>query len=220
MTPKQLQERKKRVAKLDRELKKLFPSAGTELVYKTPWQCMVAVQLSAQCTDRRVNSITKDLFKKYRTLDDYVRANPKEFEKMIHACTYSFNKTRNILAAAKMLKKTFHDTLPKTITEMITLPGVGRKTANVVLTEVYGISEGITVDTHVIRFVKRFDLSDHKTAEKIEQDLIQIVPKKEWPFFTHRIIHYGRYIAPARTYDTTKDPLVAVYPPAAKTFRA
>jgi endonuclease-3 len=219
MTPKKIKDRRERLIKLNRALKKLFPHVGTELVYKTPWQFLVAVQLSAQCTDRRVNIITKELFKKYKTLDDYLRAKPEEFEKIIHSCTYSFNKTRNILAAAKMVKKEFGGKVPRTMAELIAIPGVGRKTANVVLAELYGITEGITVDTHVIRFVSRFGLSDYRDAVRIERDLMELVPKKEWPHFTHRIIHYGRYLAPARAYDTTKDLLVKIYPPAAKKFR-
>ncbi|MBC7836613.1 endonuclease III [Acetobacteraceae bacterium] len=220
MTPKKLKERRERILKLDRALKKLFPHATTELKFKTPWQFMVAVQLSAQCTDKQVNKITTNLFKKYKKLEDYLNTNPTEFEKHVHSCTYSFQKTRNILAAAKMLKKEFNGRLPKTLAELVRLPGVGRKTANVVLGEIYGISEGITVDTHVIRFVERFNLSDHKDPKKIEQDLMLLVPKKEWPHLTHRIIFYGRYVAPARVYDTTKDPLIKIYPKAGTRFRA
>ena len=205
--------------KLDAALKKLFPKATTELIYKTPWQFMVAVQLSAQCTDKRVNIVTKELFKKYKTLDDYVDADPKEFESMIRSVTYFHNKTKNILAAARVVEREFSGKLPKTMEQMLTIPGVGRKTANVILADLYNITPGITVDTHVIRFASRFDLSDHRDATKIERDLMQIVPKKEWRHFTHRIIFYGRYLAPARTYDTTKDPLVKIYPTAAKRFR-
>jgi endonuclease-3 len=220
MTPQKLKERKVRYAKLDRALKKLFPHAHTELVYKTPWQFMVAVQLSAQCTDKLVNKVTSELFKKYKTLDDYVEANPAELAKEIRSVTYANNKARNIIAAAKVVKEKFKGKLPKTMEELVTIPGVGRKTANVVLGEIYGISEGITVDTHVIRFVHRFDLSDHKKdAVKIERDLMQIVPKKEWPHFTHRVIFYGRYLAPARVHDNSKDPLVTIYPPARTRFR-
>lgn len=219
MTPTKLKERKGRLRKLDGELKKLFPKAGTELKFKTPWQFMVAVQLSAQCTDRRVNIVTKELFRKYKRLEDYVKADPVEFEKLIHSVTFSFNKTRNILAAAKVVKNKFKGKLPKNINEMVTIPGVGRKTANVILSDLYKIADGITVDTHVIRFARRFDLSDHKDAVKIERDLMEIVPKKEWPHVSHRIVFYGRYVAPARKYDTTKDPLITIYPPAAKRFR-
>jgi endonuclease-3 len=220
MTPKKLRERKMRLAKLDRALKKLFPHAKTELNFKTPWQMMVAVQLSAQCTDKQVNKIIANLFKKYKKLEDYLTADPAEFEQMVHSCTYAHNKTRNILAAAHVVKEKFKGKLPKTMVEMLTIPGVGRKTANVVLGEIYGVCEGITVDTHVIRFVNRFDLSDHKKdAVKIERDLMQIVPKKEWPHITHRIIFYGRYMAPARVHDTSRDPLVKIYTGAATRFR-
>ncbi len=219
MTPKKIQERKIRIQKLDRALKKLFPHATTELKFKTPWQFLVAVQLSAQCTDKRVNIVTKELFKKYKTLDEYVRADPAEFEKMIHSCTFFRNKTRNILAAAKMVKEKFKGKLPRQIGEMIKIPGVGRKTANVILSDLYNIADGITVDTHVIRFSQRFDLSDHKDAVKIERDLMRILPKKEWPRFSHRVVFYGRYMAPARTHDNSHDPLVKIYPPAATHFR-
>ncbi|MBP9710690.1 MAG: endonuclease III [Candidatus Pacebacteria bacterium] len=219
MTPKKLKERKERLLKLDRELKKLFPKAGTELKFKTPWQFMVAVQLSAQCTDKRVNIVTKELFKKYKKLEDYVAVDPAEFEKAIHSVTFSFNKTRNILAAAKVVKEKYKGKLPKNINEMVAIPGVGRKTANVILSDLYAIADGITVDTHVIRFAQRFDLSDYRDAVKIEKDLMQLLPKKEWPYFSHRVVFYGRYLAPARKYDTTKDPLIKIYPKAAKRFR-
>lgn len=219
MTQKKLKERTERIVKLDRALKKLFPEAGTELKFKTPWQFLVAVQLSAQCTDKRVNIVTKDLFKRYKTLDDYLRADPAEFEKMIHSVTFSFNKTRNILAAAKVVKEKYKGKIPHSIDEMVTIPGVGRKTANVILSDLYEIADGITVDTHVIRFAQRFDLSEYKDAVKIERDLMEILPKKEWPHFSHRVVFYGRYMAPARTHDTSKDPLVKIYPPAGKKFR-
>ena len=224
MTPKKLLERKIRLAKLDRALKKLYPHAHIELNYKTPWQLLVAVQLSAQCTDKMVNKITAELFKKYKTVDDYVRAGKSakgvhEFEQMIKSCGYYHSKAKNILAAARMVQKEFGGRVPKTIEEMLMLPGVARKTATVVLKEAYGIVAGITVDTHVIRFVGRYDLSDYQDAVRIEKDLMQLVPKKEWGTITHRIIHYGRYLAPARAYDTTKDPLVKIYPTAAKKFR-
>lgn len=219
MTSITLKERKERLRKLDVELKKLFPHATTELIFKTPWQFMVAVQLSAQCTDKRVNVVTKELFKKYKKLEDYIKADPREFKKIISSCTYANNKTRNILAAAKVVKEKFKGILPKTIGEMVTIPGVGRKTANVILSDLYEIADGITVDTHVIRFARRFDLSDHKDAVKIERDLMEIVPKKEWPHFSHRVVFYGRYLAPARKYDSAKDPLINIYPPAGKRFR-
>lgn len=220
MSPAKLRQRQARLRQLDRALKKLYPRAAIELTYRTPWQLLVAVILSAQCTDKMVNKITEKLFKKYRTLDDYVRADPREFAKVIRSSGFYKNKTKNILAAAKMLKKKFGGRVPKTMEEMLSLPGVARKTANVVLSEAYGITAGVTVDTHVIRFVRRFDLSDYRDPVRIEKDLMQLVPKREWHGITHRIIHYGRYLAPARRYDTSKDPLVRMYPKAGRIFRA
>lgn len=223
MTPKTLRVRKTRIAKLNRALRKLFPEARIELNYKNPLQLLVAVQLSAQCTDNMVNKITKKLFKKYKTLDDYVRAGKsgrgvRAFEQDIKSSGFYRAKTKNILAAAVMLKKEFACRVPKTIEEILRLPGVARKTATVVLCEAYGVVAGVTVDTHVIRFVQRFNLSDYKDPVHIERDLMQLLPKKDWPLFTHRVIHYGRYLAPARAYDTTRDPLVKIYPEAAKRF--
>lgn len=224
MTPKKLIERKARILKLDWALKKLFPHAAIELNYKTPWQLLVAVQLSAQCTDKMVNKITEKLFKKYKTLDDYVWAGKTErrrhaFEQDIKSSGFYKNKTKNILAAARIIKEDSRGKVPNTMDELLKIPGVARKTANVVLAEGFGVLAGVTVDTHVIRFVKRFDLSDEKNPVKIEKDLMQLLPKKEWRAFTHRVIHYGRYLAPARKYDTAKDPLVKIYPPAGKQFR-
>lgn len=219
MIQKKLVERKARIQKLNRALKKLYPRAAIELNFKTPWELMVAVQLSAQSTDKGVNKITEKLFKKYKKLEDYVRADRQEFEQDIFASGFYRNKAKNILAAARMVKQEFKGKLPNTIEEMLRFPGVARKTATVVLKEAHGVVAGITVDTHVIRFVQRYDLSDYKDAVRIERDLMELLPKREWGAFTHRVIHYGRYLAPARRYDTTKDPLVKIYPPAAKKFR-
>ncbi len=219
MTPKKLKGRKERIIKLNRALSKLYPEPVTELNYKTPWQFLVAVELSAQCTDKRVNIVTKELFKKYKTLEDYIKADPKEFEEAIRSVTYFRNKTKNILAAAKFVKENYKGKLPKTINELIKIPGVGRKTANVLLSDLHSVGEGITVDTHVIRFAQRFDLSDYKDAVRIERDLMEILPKKEWVKFSHRVVFYGRYLAPARKYDTKNDPLIKIYPYAATKFR-
>lgn len=219
MTPKKLAERKERIAQLNRALTTLYPDPHIELDYKTPWQLLVAVQLSAQSTDKNVNKITGRLFKKYKTLDDYVNADPRVFEQDIFSSGFYKNKAKNILAAAAIIKRKFGGRVPKDITQLLTVPGVARKTATVVLSEAYGIVAGITVDTHVIRFVQRYDLSDYKDPVRIEKDLMQLLPKKEWAHFTHRVIHYGRYLAPARAYDTSKDPLIKIYPQAAKRFR-
>ena len=169
-----------------------MPIAETELVYKSPYQLLVAVILSAQCTDKRVNEVTKDLFKKYKTLDDYVNAKPVEFERDIYSTGFYRAKTKNILAAAKVIKKDFGGKIPKTMGEMITIPGVGRKTANVVLGELYGHAEGIAVDTHVIRLSRLLGLTTHHDAVKIERDLMKIVPEKDWVRFSHLLILYGR----------------------------
>ncbi len=219
MSPKKLAERKARIQKLNRALKKLFPSVAIELRYSTPWELLVAVQLSAQSTDKGVNKITEKLFKKYKTLEDYCAADIREFEQDIFASGFYRNKARNILGAAKKIKEEHGGEVPRTMVEMLALPGVARKTATVVLNEAFGIIAGVTVDTHAIRFVQRYDLSDYKDPVRIERDLMQLLPKKEWGMFTHRIVHYGRYVAPARKYDTTKDPLIKIYPPAAKRFR-
>ncbi|HEY4501649.1 MAG TPA: endonuclease III [Candidatus Paceibacterota bacterium] len=219
MTPAKLKARKARIQKLNIALKKLYPNAAIELSYKNPLELLVAVQLSAQSTDKQVSKITEKLFKKYRTLGDYVAADPAEFEQDIFASGFYRNKAKNILGAARMLKEEFGGKVPTTIEEILRLPGVARKTATVVLKEAYGVVAGVTVDTHVIRFVQRYDLSDYKDAVRIERDLMQLLPKAQWGTFTHRVIHYGRYLAPARRYDTAKDPLVKIYPLAAKKFR-
>jgi endonuclease-3 len=224
MTSQKLKERKERILKLDRALKKLFPVAKIELNYHNPLELLIAVQLSAQSTDKNVNRITERLFKKYKTLDDYVRAGKsqagvREFEKYIFSSGFYHAKAKNILGSARIIKEDYGSEVPNSMLEILKLPGVARKTATVVLSEAYGIVAGITVDTHVIRFVQRFDLSDYKDPVRIEKDLMVLLPTKEWAHFTHRVIHYGRYLAPARVHDTSKDPLVKIYPPAAKKFR-
>ncbi|MFA5997092.1 MAG: endonuclease III [Candidatus Paceibacterota bacterium] len=188
--------------KILRTLKILYPNPACALHYTKPWELLVAVILSAQCTDKKVNEVTKVLFKKYKTLDDYVAAKPAEFEQDIHATGFYRAKTKNILAAAKVLKYDFGGKIPKTMSEMITIPGVGRKTANVVLGELYGTAEGIAVDTHVIRLSQLFGLTKNTDATKIEQNLMQIVPKKDWVSFSHMLILYGREHCTARCKHT------------------
>lgn len=214
-----LRQRKDRVQKLDRELKKLFPDATCALHFSNPWELLVAVVLSAQCTDKMVNKVTETLFKKYTTLDQYVQANPTVFEQDIKSTGFYRSKAKHILASAKMVKEKFDGRVPCSMEDLLTLPGVARKTANIILGNACGIVEGIAVDTHVKRFAIRYDLTNSNNPEKIEQDLMAIVPKKDWFEFTYRVIEYGRHIAPARTYDTSLDPLIKMYPPAAKVFR-
>ena len=215
MDARKLKQRKKRLGELDRELKKLFPHAAIALRYKTPWELLVAVILSAQCTDKRVNIVTEKLFQKYRTLNEYVNANPREFEKDIHSCGFYRNKTKSILGAAKIVQRNFKGKIPQTMTEMLTIPGVARKTGNVVLGNAHGIVEGIAVDTHVRRFAIRFDLSDHRDPVRIERDLMQLLPKKDWLTFTYRVIEYGRDICPARRHECKNHPLTKLHPSAA-----
>jgi len=184
--------RKTRILALNRALKKLFPKAEIELNFSNPLELLVAVQLSAQCTDKTVNKITEKLFKKYKKLDDYIQADPLQFERDIFASGFYRNKTKNILASARIIKEDCRGQVPNTMEKLLKLPGVARKTANVVLKEAYGVVVGIPVDTHVIRFVQRFKLSDYKDPVKIEKDLMKLLPKREWGNFTHRVILYGR----------------------------
>ena len=215
MSPRKLSERKIRAKNIIQILKKLFPDAKMVLRYGTHWELLVAVILSAQCTDRRVNIVTEKLFKKYRKLEDYVRVQPKEFEKDIFSTGFYRNKTKNILAAAKMVKERFGGEISMNMDEILTIPGVARKTANVVLGNAYGIVEGIAVDTHVRRLSIKLGLTDYTDPNKIEQDLMKIVPKKDWFLFTYLIIEYGRNVCPARRHDCINHPLTKIYPKAA-----
>ncbi|MDO8536680.1 MAG: endonuclease III [bacterium] len=198
---------KLRVRRILKVLKKLFPNAKIVLRYHNNWELLVAVELSAQCTDKKVNEVTEKLFKKYPRLDDYVRVRPKEFEKDIKSTGFFRSKAKNILAAAKIVKNKFHGKLPRTMTEMVTIPGVGRKSANVILGNAYGVVEGIAVDTHVRRLSKLLGLTKHNDPIKIERDLMQIVPKKDWFKITYLLIDYGRKYCTARPHDHENCPL-------------
>ena len=203
----------KRAAAILKVLKKLNPHPKSALDYGTPWEFLVAVQLSAQCTDKKVNEITQKLFKKYRTLDAYVRARPREFEKDIHATGFYRAKTRNILGAAKALKTRYKGRLPRTMPEMLTLPGMGRKSANIVLGTIYGVQAGIAIDTHVKRLAKQLGLTKHTDPGKIEKDLMAMFPRQEWLYLNYRLADYGRKFCPARPHDhiAKKCPLAKFY---------
>lgn len=203
----QLKERREKARKVLRSLKQVVPDAKMTLVYSNNWELLVSVILSAQCTDKKVNEVTQKLFKKYKTLDDYVNADSKEFEKDIYSTGFYRVKTKNILGAANIIKEKFAGKVPKTMKEILTLPGVSRKTANVVLGNAYGVVEGIAVDTHVIRLSRLLGLSNETDPKKIEQDLMQILPKKEWFQFTYYLIEYGRKYCPARRHDHAKCPV-------------
>lgn len=190
-----------------RRLNRLFPEAGMLLRYRNDWELLVAVELSAQCTDKKVNEVTPALFARYPTLDDYLRADPREFERLVYQTGFYRNKTRNILAAAKMVKGEFGGKIPKTMEEMLRIPGVARKTANVVLGNAHGVVEGIAVDTHVKRLARVLGLSQEHDPNKIERDLMRIFPKKNWFRVTYLLIEYGRTYCPARRHDQTLCPL-------------
>lgn len=181
------------------------------LRYSSPWELLVAVMLSAQCTDRMVNIVTKKLFKKYKTLEDYINASPKEFERDIFSTGFYRAKTKHIVESANIIKKRYNGELPRTMREMIELPGVGRKTANVVLGNAFGVVEGIAVDTHVIRITRVLELTKHINPEKIEKDLMKIVPQKEWLHFTYLLIEYGRKYCPAIKHDHANCPLTILF---------
>ncbi|MDP3725462.1 MAG: endonuclease III [Nanoarchaeota archaeon] len=218
MEIKKKKERMTRARKLIAKLKQMFPSAGMTLRHRTNWELLVAVILSAQCTDKRVNMVTKKLFRKYKKFDDYLLANPSEFEKDIHSTGFYKNKTKNILVAAKVIHKKFKRKIPKTMEEILSIPGVGRKTASVVLGNAYGIVEGIAVDTHVRRLAIKFDLTDKRDPKHIERDLMEIIPRHEWFRFTYLAIEYGREICPGRRHECKSHPLSKIYLLAASRF--
>lgn len=180
------------------ELKTLFPTSKTILKFSNNIELLFAVMLSAQTTDLLVNKVTEKLFKKYPTLSYYIEADPKEFALDIRAVNYYKTKAKHILQTAQLLADKHKGKLPKTIEEMIELPGVGRKTAIVVLGNAYGISAGIAVDTHVKRLSRAFGLTRHEDTQKIEADLKKLFPQEEWFDLTNRMIDYGRTYCPAR----------------------
>lgn len=179
-------------------LKKDYPNAECELNFKNPFQLLVATILSAQCTDKRVNMVTKDLFKKYKSVKAFANADLKEFEQDIKSTGFYRNKAKNILATSNLIYKKYKGKVPKDFEELQKLPGVARKTANCVMGNGYGIASGVTVDTHVSRITQKLGLTKEKTPEKIEQDLIKLLPKEEWIDFSHRIIWHGRRVCDAR----------------------
>ena len=177
------------------------------LKFSSPWELLVAVILSAQCTDKMVNKVTEKLFNKYQSFEDYLTATPSEFERDIYSTGFYRSKTKHILATAKIIKEKYNGLVPQTMEEMIQLPGVGRKTANVVLGNAFGVVVGIAVDTHVKRISRVLGLTKHTDPDKIEKDLMKIVPKKEWLRFTYLLIEYGRKYCTAKKHDHIHCPL-------------
>lgn len=212
---KKLEERKARAKKIIAYLKKAYPEVKSELNHKTPYQFVTAVMLSAQCTDKAVNKVTANLFKKYKTVKDFAEADSRTFTKEISAIPFFNNKARAIIGAAKIIVEQHKGKVPKTEAELVALPGIGYKTAHVILGELYDIWEGIPTDTHVKRFAKRFDLTDQEDLKKISKDLEELVPKKDWKYVNNGLVLYGRYLCGARPHDCAKHPLTKLYPKAA-----
>ncbi|MDP2920895.1 MAG: endonuclease III [Candidatus Omnitrophota bacterium] len=188
----------KNTKEIIRILKKEYPEAKIALKFKNTWQLLVATILSAQCTDVRVNQVTPVLFKKYKDISDFAKADLKELEKDIHSTGFYKNKAKSIIGSAREILSEFSAKVPDTMEELTGLPGVGRKTANVILSSGFGISVGIVVDTHVIRISRLLGITRNTDPEKIERDLMKIVPRKDWAVFSHLIILHGRKICIAR----------------------
>lgn len=179
-------------------LKKTYPDATCSLDFKTPFELVIAVMLSAQCTDERVNKTTPELFKKYPTIEEFANCDINELEEIIHPCGFYKNKTKNAKACAQKILSDFNGIVPKTMEELTSLPGVGRKSANVILLEVFGIANGIAVDTHAKRISNKLGLSKEKEPTKIEQDLLKIFPKEYLKDVNHLFVWHGRNTCTAR----------------------
>jgi endonuclease-3 len=216
MTPEKLTERKTRARKILAYLKKTYPVPKSELNHATPMQFVASVMLSAQCTDKAVNKLTDTLWKKYKTPRDFAHADLATFTKEISSVTFFRNKAKAILATAKIIDERYGGEVPKTEAELVALPGIGYKTAHVILGEVYDIWEGIPTDTHVKRFARRFDLTDNTDLKKISKDLEALIPKKDWKYVNNGLVLYGRYVCPARPHDCTSHPLTKLWLEAAK----
>lgn len=188
----------KRVAAILEKLDEAYPAATCELKHENAFQLLISTILSAQCTDVRVNQVTQELYKKYKTPQDFAYANPAELEKEIRPTGFFRNKTKSIIGASKGIIEKFGGEVPRTMEEILTLPGVARKTANVVLGTAYGIASGIVVDTHVQRLSNRLDLTRNEDPKKIEQDLMTVIPQDKWILFSHQLIWHGRRVCFAR----------------------
>ncbi|MDP2651793.1 MAG: endonuclease III [bacterium] len=208
--------RRARAKKIVAYLKKVYPKPKSELTYTKPFQFVGAVILSAQCTDKKVNELTATLFKKYKTARDFAQAKPETFTKEISSIPFFRNKAKAIIGAAKEIQTRHGGAVPRSETELVELPGVGYKTAHVILGELFDIWEGIATDTHVKRFAKKFDLTDNTDLKKISKDLEALIPKKDWKYVNNGLIRYGRYVCQACPHDCANHPLTKIWPPAAK----
>jgi endonuclease-3 len=196
--PKNAAERQKRVGEILRRLDQMYPNAVCALQHRNAWELLVATILSAQCTDKRVNEVTPGLFKKYPTIRDFAAVRQEVLANDIRSTGFFNNKAKSIVGAAKKILGDYHGQIPKTMEEMLTVPGAARKTANVVLGTAFGIPSGIVVDTHVQRIARRLDLTKQTDPNKIEKDLQKIIPKEKWILFSHQLIHHGRARCHAR----------------------
>jgi endonuclease III len=188
----------KRVAAILTKLDEAYPNATCELNHENAFQLLIATILSAQCTDVRVNQVTETLFKKYPDPKAFAYATPSEMEQEIRPTGFFRNKTKSVMGASKAIIEEFGGQVPRTMEEILTLPGVARKTGNVVLGTAYGIASGVVVDTHVLRLSKRLDLSRNEDPKKVEEDLMKIIPKEKWIQFSHQLIWHGRRVCFAR----------------------
>ncbi|MFN0088471.1 MAG: endonuclease III [Blastocatellia bacterium] len=195
------EQRKDRAGKIVRALKKTYPEATCALNHATPFELLIATILSAQCTDERVNIVTSTLFRKYRKPEDYAAADPAEIEQDINSVNFFRTKAKSIQGMARLVIEEHGGEVPRNLEALVKLPGVGRKTANVVLGTAFGIPTGVVVDTHVSRLSQRLKITSNTTPEKIEVDLVELLPKKEWIDFSHRLIWHGRRVCKARNPD-------------------
>jgi endonuclease-3 len=205
--PKTAAERKARLDRILKELDRLYPNVTCALNHSNAWELLVATILSAQCTDERVNKVTVGLFRKYPTIEDFARVSQDELAADIRSTGFFNNKAKSVIGAAQKILKDFDGNVPRTIDELLTVPGAARKTANVVLGTAYGISVGVVVDTHVQRITNRLDLTKEQDPVKIEKDLMKLLPEDRWILFAHQIIHFGRQICVARKPRCAECPL-------------
>lgn len=208
--PKTAAERKARLAKILALLDQMYPNVTCELHHENAWQLLVATILSAQCTDKRVNMVTPGLFKKYPTIQDFAAVSPEELGEDIKSTGFYNNKAKSVIGAAKTVLGNFGGEVPRTMEEMLTIPGAARKTANVVLGTVYGIASGVVVDTHVQRISRRLDLTKEEDPVKIERDLAKLLPQDRWILFSHQMIHHGRRMCMARNPQCGECPLNSI----------
>jgi endonuclease III len=202
-----LQTKKKKVGRIIKRLSKIYPNPKTALNHSNPLELLVATILSAQATDKLVNTVTPSLFEKYKTAKDYAEAPTEEIDEFVKKINFHINKSKNIKGAVQMIVEKHNGRVPDTIEELDALPGVARKTANVVLGNAFGKAEGIVVDTHVMRLSRKLGLTNEKNPVKIEKDLMEIVPRDKWIDFAHLLINFGREYCPARPHKCDNCPL-------------